>query len=153
MESRIGERIVKLAIAASIAVLAADVAVGQTPSTGAPANASAAKTANAPAAKPYVPPRTPDGQPDISGMYEPGYFGQPAETAVGGPWRPPPPKGGKAIGPTDFGARDAVDNDPTIAHIKPTTHADGRRPSGRQDSHAAVGRREAERDLPEPGQG
>jgi hypothetical protein len=53
-------------------------------------------------------------------MYEPGYFGQPAETAVGGSWSPPPPKGGKAIGPTDFGARDAVDTDPTIAHVPPT---------------------------------
>jgi len=120
VKSRIGERMVKLAIAASLAVLASDVAVGQTPTTGAPANASAANKGNAPVANPYMPPRTPDGQPDISGMYEPGYFGKPAETAVGGPWSPPVPKGGKAIGPTDFGAKDAVDNDPSIPHIKPT---------------------------------
>src|SRR4051812_2721917 len=49
VESRIGERIVRLAMATSIAMLAADVAVGQTPSTGAPANAAAAKKANTPA--------------------------------------------------------------------------------------------------------
>src|SRR3984893_8389303 len=84
--------------------------------SGQAASARAGSTAapgNAPVTKAYVPPRTPDGQPDISGMYEPGYFGKPAETAVGGPWKP----AGKNIGPTDFGAKDAVDNDPTIPHI------------------------------------
>lgn len=68
----------------------------------------------------YAPPRTQDGQPDISGMYEPGYFGQPAENPVGDPWKPPPLPGGRTIGPTDFGARETADKDTSRSQIKPT---------------------------------
>jgi hypothetical protein len=71
--------------------------------------------------KPYAPPRTPDGQPDISGMYEPGHISQPAENPVGERWRPKPLPGGRTIGPTDFGARDAADSDPNRPQIKPST--------------------------------
>jgi hypothetical protein len=85
----IGGRIVRLTISVSMTLLSFDVAVAQTV-----AKAAAAKS---PVTSTYMPPRTPDGQPDISGMYEPGWIGQPAETAVGGQWRPPTPKGGQAI--------------------------------------------------------
>jgi hypothetical protein len=68
----------------------------------------------------YVPPRTPWGDPDISGMYEPGWIGQPAENPVGERWTPPrvgiP---GRSIGPTDFGAREAAENDTSRAQITP----------------------------------
>jgi hypothetical protein len=74
------------------------------------------------AGKPYVPPRTPDGQPDISGMYEPGWIGQPAENPIGAPWKPPQRTApGRTIGPTDFGARDAAETDPSRVQIKPST--------------------------------
>ena len=56
------------------------------------AGQSAASTAAA-ASKPT--PRTPDGQPDISGLYEPGVTGQPMETASGGAWKAK----GPVIGP------------------------------------------------------
>src|SRR4051812_9308332 len=36
----------------------------------------------------YKPARTPDGQPNISGMWEPGP-GRPFENPRGGPWKPP----------------------------------------------------------------
>ena len=69
----------------------------------------------------YVPPRTPDGQPDISGMYEPGHITQPAENPIGERWKPAPLPGGRTIGPTDFGAQQAANTDPTRAQIKPST--------------------------------
>jgi hypothetical protein len=53
-------------------------------------------------------------------MYEPGWIGQPAEVAHGEPWRPKPLPGGRVIGPTDFGAREAAESDPTRAQIKPS---------------------------------
>ena len=80
-------------------------------------------TASAPAWRTkstFVPPKTPDGQPDISGMYEPGWIGQPAEVAPGEAWRPKPLPGGRTIGPTDFGAREAAESDSTRAQIKPS---------------------------------
>jgi hypothetical protein len=115
VQSPIG-RFVTLMMAVPILVLASSgLAPGQ--ATAARAGATAA-SGSGPATGKYMPPRTPDGQPDISGMYEPGWISQPAETAVGGEWHPAAPKGGKAIGPTDFGARDAVETDPTTAHIE-----------------------------------
>jgi hypothetical protein len=69
----------------------------------------------------YVPPRTPDGQPDISGMYEPGHITQPAENPAGERWKPAPLPGGRTIGPTDFGASQAANTDKTRAQIKPST--------------------------------
>src|SRR2546428_866346 len=90
------------AIAVAVVVLASAVIVAQ--GTGKEAPASAAST--------YVPPRTPDGQPDISGMYEPGWINQPMETPSSGKfWKPPTLKGSAGIGPTDFGAREAAEQD------------------------------------------
>ena len=111
MDVSVGKRIAKLTLAVTVWGLASTLAIGQTTTT---APASAETTA----AGKYVPPRTPDGQPDISGMYEPGWIGQPAETAVGEAWRPPRPAGGRSVGPTDFGAREAAETDSTTAHIK-----------------------------------
>ncbi len=109
MESLVGRRLVGLGIAVAVSILAPDLAMGQTrPTASAPARTKS----------PYVPPRTPDGQPDISGMYEPGWIGQPAEVAHGEPWRPKP--GGPSIGPTDFGARAAAEGDTTRAQITPS---------------------------------
>lgn len=71
--------------------------------------------------RPYVPPRTPDGQPDISGMYEPGHISQPAENPVGERWRPKPLPGGRTIGPTDFGARASAESDTSRAQITPSS--------------------------------
>src|SRR6202023_2868817 len=99
-------RFVTLMVAVPILVLASSgIAPGQT--TTARAGTPAAAPGSGPATGKYMPPRTPDGQPDISGMYEPGWISQPAETAVGGAYRPPTPKGGKSIGPTDFGSSEA----------------------------------------------
>ncbi len=58
-------------------------------------------------------PRTPWGDPDISGMYEPGHIQQPAEVPVGERWTKPQ---GPAQ-PTDFGARDQAYSDPTRKQI------------------------------------
>src|SRR3989441_4051705 len=90
------------AIAVAVVVLASAVIVAQ----------GTAKEAPARAASTYVPPRTPDGQPDISGMYEPGWINQPMETPSSGKfWKPNSPKGSVGIGPTDFGARDAAEGE------------------------------------------
>ena len=103
MTYTVGQRIATLAFAAAAVLLAPEVARAQAP------------------AKPYVPPRTPDGQPDISGMYEPGHIGQPAENPVGERWKPPQRTApGRTIGPTDFGAREQADTDTTRVQIKPS---------------------------------
>jgi hypothetical protein len=53
-------------------------------------------------------------------MYEPGWIGQPAEASASGKrWRPP--EGARSVGPTDFGARNAAENDPTTSHIERVT--------------------------------
>ncbi len=109
MECPVSRRFVGLGVAAAVSLLGAGVAMGQTkPTASAPARTTST----------YVPPKTPDGQPDISGMYEPGWIGQPAEAPIGEPWRPKP--GGPAIGPTDFGAREAAESDKSRAQIKPS---------------------------------
>ena len=102
------------AIAVAVVVLASAVIVAQ--GTGKDAPASAAST--------YVPPRTPDGQPDISGMYEPGWINQPMETPSSGKfWKPNNPKGNVGIGPTDFGARDAAEGElPYLTSVPPYVH-------------------------------
>jgi hypothetical protein len=79
----------------------------------------ATSMANVDSQRSYTPPRTPDGQPDISGMYNPGWIGQPAETPYAGEWKRPPSQAN--MGPTDFGAAAADDSDPTVAHIERTT--------------------------------
>jgi hypothetical protein len=81
----------------------------------APAPGSAAKR---PASN-YVPPRTPDGQPDISGMWEPGFFGQPVETPYGERWKPAP--GSARFGASDFGAGAATRADPSVTNPIPVT--------------------------------
>jgi hypothetical protein len=110
VDSSVGGRLAKLALAVAVSVLASDLAIGQTATTA----PGPAKTT---APGKYVPPRTPDGQPDISGMYEPGWIGQPAEAPVGALWRP---QGSANIGPTDFGAREAAEKDTTRAQIQPS---------------------------------
>jgi hypothetical protein len=107
VSSAVAGRLAKLACALAFAVVASEVAIGQAP---APA-ASPAKAATGT----YVPPRTADGQPDISGMYEPGWIGQPAENPVGERWRP---QSSANIGPTDFGAREAAEKDASREQIK-----------------------------------
>jgi hypothetical protein len=109
--SPVVDRLAKLACALALSVLASDLAIGQTATT------PAARTATAGS---YVPPRTPDGQPDISGMYEPGWIGQPAEAPIGAPWSPPRTPGKVTIGPTDFGAREAAEKDTSREQIKQT---------------------------------
>lgn len=94
--------VVALSVVASLALALPSLAVAQT------------------SGKPYAPPRTPDGQPDISGMYEPGHISQPAENPVGERWKPKPLPGGRTIGPTDFGAKDAAESDPSRPQIKPS---------------------------------
>src|SRR5947209_4429517 len=54
--------------------------------TGSAAGQSTTESGVAPRA--YSPAQTPDGQPDISGMWEPGP-GRPMEKPRGAPWRPP----------------------------------------------------------------
>ena len=111
MDNPVGKRIATLTIAVVVSAFASDIAIAQTTAAG-PAKATAAGK--------YSPPRTPDGQPDISGMYEPGHIGQPAETRVGEAWHPVGSKvtPGRSLGPTDFGAREAAEKDPTTAHIQ-----------------------------------
>ena len=75
MDNPVGKRIATLTIAVVVSGFASGIATAQT---------TAAGSAKATAAGKYSPPRTPDGQPDISGMYEPGHIGQPAETLVRG---------------------------------------------------------------------
>ena len=109
MEGAVGRRLAGLGFAIAVSMLGVNPVMGQTKAAApAPARAKGA----------YAPPRTPDGQPDISGMYEPGWIGQPTEVPHGEPWRPKP--GTPAIGPTDFGARAAAEGDITRAQITPS---------------------------------
>ena len=104
---------------AGAATLAVAVAMGVlAPSL---AHAQSAKSASTKAAAgKYVPPRTPDGQSDISGMYEPGFSGQPEEAPIGEPYRPTAEAAAAlGIGPTDFGAGRAAATDPDAPHITP----------------------------------
>jgi hypothetical protein len=109
-------RFVTLTLAVPIAGLAwSAVARSQTPSARIPEG----QTGGVPrTTSTYVPPRTPDGQPDISGMYEPGWIGQPTEIPTSGKtWHSESAPGGRSIGPTDFGAQQAAETDPTTSHI------------------------------------
>ncbi|MGE3511979.1 MAG: hypothetical protein AB7N65_24205 [Vicinamibacterales bacterium] len=69
-------------------VVAAMVAVGLGTVLGAQAPAPQASPARV-AEAPYVPTRTPDGQPNISGMWLPDPSGRPMEVPAGTPWKPP----------------------------------------------------------------
>jgi hypothetical protein len=103
VSSKIGRKLLPMLFA--MVIVTGTIALGQ----GTPAAGGAPQ---APASGSYVPPRTPDGQPDISGMYEPGWIGQPLETPASGKrWTAPRLPGGRTIGPTDFGARDAAEKD------------------------------------------
>ena len=97
-----------LCVAVGVLGLAPARVHGQTP---------AASPAFKPATSSYAPPKTPWGDPDISGMYEPGFIGQPAENPVGERWKPAP---GRNVGPTDFGAREAADKDKSRQQIEPS---------------------------------
>jgi hypothetical protein len=102
MTGRFGLRFTIFVVgAAALAFMAPGVATGQ-------------DRVDKPSAGKYVPPRTPDGQPDISGLYEPGLTGQPMETPVGGPWK----RTGPVISPTDFEAGQTALKDPTTAHVE-----------------------------------
>ena len=109
MTRRMSRLLVGVGIAVAVSVLASDLVQGQARPTASAPPARAKST--------YMPPRTPDGQPDISGMYEPGWIGQPAEVPHGEAWRP---TASAAIGPTDFGSLDAAEKDPSRAQITPT---------------------------------
>ena len=97
-----------LAVAVAVLALAPARVHGQAP---------AASPAFTPATSSYSPPKTPWGDPDISGMYEPGFIGQPAENPVGERWKPAP---GRNVGPTDFGAREAAEKDKARQQIQPS---------------------------------
>ena len=115
--------ITTLASTVCAAALTSAVVVSQAPTTSAPAKTAAVGKAAPDASGKYVPPRTPDGQPDITGMYEPGWIGQPLETPAGERWRPPTGGQGPAGAgfANDFGGRDAVESDPNITHARQLT--------------------------------
>jgi hypothetical protein len=74
-----------------------------------------------PAGGAYAPPKLPDGQPDISGMYNPGWIGQPSE-APNPRWQsrqtaPSDPGAGVA---NDFGAQDFDAKDPNLTQAPKT---------------------------------
>jgi len=117
MDVRIDMRMAFVAVVAVIVVLAPGLATGQTgeqrkrfnqPSTD-PLPGKDWKPATSTATLP----RTPWGDPDISGMYEPGHIQQPAEVAVGGAWTVPQ----SPAQPTDFGASEQANSDPTRKQI------------------------------------
>jgi hypothetical protein len=73
----------RVSLAAGLALSLAVPAAAQTPAAKpAPERTAAAST--------FTPTRTPDGQPNISGMWLPGGSGKPMEVAAGKPWAPPP---------------------------------------------------------------
>jgi hypothetical protein len=103
---RTGIRIALFTVLAAVVALAPGRALGQT--------ADALPGAGwKPATSTVTLPRTPWGDPDISGMYEPGHIQQPAEVPIGDLWTKPQ---GPAQ-PTDFGARDQAYSDSTRKQI------------------------------------
>ena len=105
------------AVVAAIVALAPGPAVGQTAEQPRRFNQPATDPLPGKDWKPGVStvalPRTPWGDPDISGMYEPGHIQQPAEVAVGGAWTVPQ----SPAQPTDFGASAQANSDPTRKQI------------------------------------
>ncbi len=117
MNLGIGMRIALFTVAAAVVTLAPGLAVGQTAQRrgfNLPVSDPLPGAGWKPATSTVTLPRTPWGDPDISGMYEPGHIEQPAEVQIGGPWTKPQ---SKAAHPEDFGAKDQADSDPTRKQI------------------------------------
>src|SRR5262245_40895712 len=116
MNLRMAVRIAFVTIAVAVVALAPGLAAGQTPerrSFNLPVADPLPGKDWKPATSTVTLARTPWGDPDISGMYEPGHIQQPAEVQIGGAWTTPQ---GPAQ-PTDFGARDQAYSDPTRKQI------------------------------------
>ena len=62
-------------------------------------------------------------------------------------WKPAPMPGGRTIGPTDFGAREAAETRSDAAHIEESTQADGGGSAGRQDTRCSRGCGEMRKEI------